>query len=65
MREYKNSKEKTPRKDFDKAPRKKDWSRAEDRDRKSKGFSKPREEREEREAKYWNRKMRNTVCKEK
>ena len=49
MREYKNSKEKTPRKDFDKAPRKKDWSRAEDRDRKSKGFSKPREEREERE----------------
>ena len=49
MREYKNSKEKTPRKDFDKAPRKKDWSRVEDRDRKSKGFSKPREEREERE----------------
>jgi len=49
VREYKNNKEKTPRKDFDKAPRKKDWSRAEDRDRKSKGFSKPREEREERE----------------
>ena len=49
MREYKNSKEKSPRKDFDKTPHKKDWSRKEDRDRKSKGFSKPREEREERE----------------
>lgn len=45
MREY--NKDKTPRKDFDKAPRKKDWSRKEDRDRKAKGFSKPREEREE------------------
>lgn len=45
VREY--NKDKAPRKDFDKAPRKKDWSRKEDRDRKAKGFSKPREEREE------------------
>lgn len=45
MREY--NKDKGPRKDFDKVPRKKDWSRKEDRDRKAKGFSKPREEREE------------------
>ena len=46
MRDFK--KENGPRKDF-KAQPKKDWSRKEDRDRKSKGFSKPREEREERD----------------
>ena len=46
MRDFK--KENSPRKDF-KAQPKKDWSRKEDRDRKSKSFSKPREEREERD----------------
>ena len=46
MRDFK--KENGPRKDF-KAQPKKDWSRKEDRDRKSKSFSKPREEREERD----------------
>lgn len=49
MREYsnKNKRESGPRKNADNAVRKKDWSRQEDRDRKAKSFSRPREERME------------------